>query len=92
MLVEPRKLGDVEARCSLVHIGNVEQGLHFVDREDFLVAMRPAQADEIVEQRVRQETIVTVLHDAHCAVPLGQLLAVRTEDHRQVREFRHRGA
>ena len=50
---------------------------HLLAREDFLVAVRPAQAHEVVEQRVRQEAVVAVLHDADRAVALGELLPVR---------------
>ncbi|MET3929344.1 hypothetical protein ABIE51_001231 [Lysobacter sp. OAE881] len=58
----------------------------------FLVAMRPAQAHEVVQQRVRQVTHLAVLHDVGRAGALGQLGAFGVQDHRQVREMRHGGA
>ena len=54
--------------------------------------MRPAQPHQVVQQRMRQITILAVLHHAHGAVALGQFLPVRPQDHRQVREARHRRA
>jgi hypothetical protein len=92
LLVQPRQLFEVETRGRLVHVGGVEQLDHLLAREDFLVTVRPAEAHEIVEQRVRQEAVVAVLHDADRAVTLAELLAVGPEDHRQVREARHGGA
>ena len=54
--------------------------------------MRPAQAGEVVEHRFGQVTVAVVLHYADCAMTLGELLSVVTEDHRQVRVLRHLGA
>jgi hypothetical protein len=51
--------------------------------------MRPAQACQIVEQRLGQEAILGILHHRHRAVALGQALAVGAEDHRHVGESRH---
>ena len=48
-----------------------------VEREDLLVAVRPAEAREVVEHRARRVPLVAVLADAHRAVALAQLLAVR---------------
>ena len=66
----------------------VERGDELVEREDLLVAVRPAEAREVVEHRVRRVPLVAVLGDAHRAVALGELLAVRGEHHRQVGEAR----
>ena len=41
----------VVRRGRLVHIVNVEEGDHLFAREHFLVAMRPAQAREVVVER-----------------------------------------
>jgi hypothetical protein len=58
-------------------------------RENLVVAMRPAQAREIVEHRFRQIAFVVVLHDADRAMPLRQFLAIVAKNHRQVRIARH---
>ena len=57
-------------------------------RKDLVVAMRPAEAREVVHQRLGQVAVVAVLHDAHRAMALGEALAVGAEDHRHVRELR----
>ena len=46
-------------------------------REDFLVAVRPAEAHEVVQQRLGQIALVPVLQHADRAVALGELGAVR---------------
>ena len=46
--------------------------------------MRPAQAYEIVQQRLGQIAFFAITHHADRAVALGQALAVRAEDHRHV--------
>jgi hypothetical protein len=51
--------------------------------------VRPAEASQVVEHRPRRITLLAVLADAHCAVPLAQLLAVGGEHHRQVSELGH---
>src|SRR5690606_2762473 len=92
LLVEPAELGRVHARRLGVHVLQVEQALHLLDGEDLLVAVGPAQADQVVEQRVRQVAHVAVLHDVGGAGALAELRAVLVEDHRQVRERRRLGA
>ena len=89
VLVDPGQLLEIEARGRPVGLADVEQGDHLLAREDFLVAVRPAEAHQIVQQRMRQEAVVAVLHDADRTMPLAELLAVRPEDHRQVGELRH---
>ena len=74
----------------LAHVLEVEPLDQLLAREHLLVAVRPAQAREVVHQRVGQEAVVAVLHHAHRAVALGQALAVGAEDHRHVRELRQR--
>ena len=52
LLVEPQQLLGIERRGRLVDVAHVEGRDHLVTREVFLVAMRPAEAHEIVEQRL----------------------------------------
>ena len=85
LLVGPQQLVRVQRRRRLVDVDDVEQLRHLLEREDLLVAMRPAEAPEVVEQPLRQEAVVAVLEHADRAVPLRQLRAVRTQDHRHVR-------
>ncbi len=52
--------------------------------------MRPAQAGQIIDERMRQIAGILVLHDVGRAGALGQLGALLVEDHRHVRELGHR--
>ena len=92
LLVEPAQFFDVEACGRLIHVLDLEQRHEFLARKDFLITVRPAQPRQIVQHCVRQETIIAILHHPDRAMPLGQLAAVGAEDHRQVRERRHRRA
>ncbi len=92
LLVQPAELLYVETRGGAIHVADIKQRDHVLAREDFPVAMRPAEPHEIVEQRVRQVAVVAILHHADRAVALAEFLPVRAEDHRQVRETRYRGA
>ena len=89
LLVEPAELGHVQARGLRIDVDEVEQRLHLRDREHFLVAVRPAQPHQVVQQRMRQVAGVAVLHHVGRAGALGQLGALLVEDHRQVREVRY---
>ncbi len=84
LLVGPEHLVRVERRRRLVAVLDVEQAHQLLETEDLLVAVRPAEAREVVEQRLRQEAHVAVLQHADRAVALGELRAVGAEDHRQV--------
>ncbi len=84
VLIEPKELFRVERGGRTVDIVDVEQLDHLVHREDLLIAVRPAQAHQVVEQRLRQVALLAILHDAHRPVALGQALAVVAEDHRHV--------
>ena len=81
LLVDPGEFFRVEARRRLVHVGDVEQADHLVDAKNFLVAMRPAQPNEVVEHRLGQVALLLVLADIDGAVALGQFRSVGTQDH-----------
>ena len=85
LLVGPQHLVEVQRRGGLVDVVDVEQLRHLLDRENLLVAVRPAEPSEVVEQPLGQEAVVAVLQHAHRAVALRQLGAVGAEDHRHVR-------
>ena len=57
-----------------------------------VVARRPAEEGEEVEHRLGQVALRLVLEDRRGAVALAQALLVGAEDHRHVREGRHRRA
>jgi hypothetical protein len=65
----------------------VEPFHQLVFRKDLLVAMRPAQACQVVHQRFGQVALVAVLRDAHRAMALRQPLAVGAEDHGYMRKM-----
>ena len=80
----------IELRRRVAHVREVEPFDELLAGEHLGVAVRPAQAREVVDQRLGQVAVVAVLHDADRAVALGQALAVGAEDHRHVRELGQR--
>ena len=87
--VEVFELGEIEARRRAADVVEIERLDHLLGREDLLVAVAPAQADEIVAQRVGQVAHGAVGVDAERAVALRQLGAVRPVDQRHVRHLGH---
>ena len=90
VLVQPAELVVVERGGGPVHVGDVEPRDHLRAREDLLVAVRPAEPHELVEQRLRQVPVVAKLHHPHRTMALREPLAVRAEDHRHVGVARRR--
>ena len=85
LLIQPQQLLRVEGRCRLVDIMDVERGDHLRAREHLLVAVRPAQAHEIIKECIRQVALLLVLQHAHRAVALRELGAIGSQDHGHVR-------
>ncbi len=67
----------------------IERLDHLLGRKNLLVAVAPAEADEIVAQRLGQIAHGPVGVDAERAVALRQLGAVRPVDERDVRHLGH---
>ena len=72
-----------------MHVVNAEKFQHLVNAENFLIAVCPAEAHQIIQNRWRQVAFAAVIEDVGRAVPLRQALAVVAENHRHVRKFRH---
>ena len=87
--VEVFELGEIEARRRAADLRQIESGDHLLGGENLLVAMRPAEADQIIAHRRRQIAHRPVGIDAERAVALGQLGAVRPVDQRDMRHDRH---
>ena len=63
----------------------VEPFHRLVAADDLVVAMAPAEPEQIVEQRLGQDAeLVAIGVDAERAVPLGELRAVLAVDQRHV--------
>ena len=62
--------------------------ISFGVREDLLVAVRPAEAGEIVVERLRQIAVVAIGEHRGGAVALAEAGAIETEDQRHVGEQR----
>ena len=84
LLIEPEQFLRIECGRSPVDVADVEQLDHLVDAEDLLIAVRPAEPHQIVEQGLGQIAVLPVLHDADRAVALGEPLAVRAQNHGHV--------
>ena len=77
----------VEARGRRSDALEREERRHLGERHALAVlARRPAEEREEVHERLRQEALRLELLHAGGAVPLAELLAVRAEDHPEVRE------
>ena len=61
LVVDGEELLRVELAVAPVAVLPVERGDELVEREDLLVAVRPAEAREVVEHRVRRVALVAVL-------------------------------
>jgi len=88
VIVQPVQFIGVELCCGWRDVVEIEPLAELFDRENFRIAMRPAQTGEIVDDGFGQIAVFVVLHDAHRTVALGELGAVVAEDHRQVRIIR----
>src|SRR3546814_18634909 len=86
--VEVLQLHEVEARRRLADRVEVEPFDGLLGGDDLVVAMAPAEAQQIVAQRLRQVAQVAVGVDAEGAVALRQLGPVGPVDQRTVGEGR----
>ena len=89
LVIHPFELVRIEASGRRRQPLQIEPGDELFAGEHFGIAMRPAQAREIVEDCAGQVAVVAVLHDAPRTMPLGEFLAFRRQDRRQVRIDRH---
>ena len=80
--IEVGELGCVEARRRAADARQVEPLDCLLGRDDLVVAVAPAQAQQVVAQRLGQEAHVAIGVDAQCAVPLAELGAVGSMDQR----------
>jgi len=71
--VEVFELGEIEAGGGAADAGEVERGDHLLGRKDLLVAMAPAEPDQIVAECRGQITQGAVGIDAERAMALGEL-------------------
>eukprot|EP00825_Cyclidium_porcatum_P048862 TRINITY_DN831_c0_g1_i20.p2 TRINITY_DN831_c0_g1~~TRINITY_DN831_c0_g1_i20.p2 ORF type:complete len:531 (+),score=22.41 TRINITY_DN831_c0_g1_i20:590-2182(+) len=92
MLVQPQQFFGIELGGGSGDVVEIEPFDELLARKDFVIAMRPAEAGEIIDNGFGQETFVVVLHDRNGTVALRQLGAVIAEDHRQVGVGWHFGA
>ena len=85
--VQVLELREIEARRRPSDAAEIEGLDHLLGGENFLVAVAPAEADEIVAQRDRQIAESPVGIDAERAVTLRELRAVRPMDQRDMRHL-----
>src|SRR5829696_2965697 len=87
--VEVLELSEIEPRRRAADLVEGEGVDHLVRREDLLVAVAPAEPDEVVAQRRRQIAKRAVGIDAERPVALRELRAVGTVDERDMRHLRN---
>ena len=90
--VQPVELLEVEDARRLADVVEVEGGDEFLAREDLLVAVRPPEPGEEVDQRIGVVAEFPVGRDRSRGVALGEPCPVHAEDLRQVGEARQRRA
>ena len=76
MAIQIVELGEVEARRRTANGVDVEPLDGLFGRDDLVVAMAPAEAEQIVAQRLRQISELAIRIDTERAVPFRQLCAV----------------
>ena len=87
--IEAFELGKVETRRRAPDLRQIEGCHHLLGREDFLIAVAPAQPHEIIAHSGRQISHRPVRIHAERAMPLGQFRAIRPMDERDVRHHRN---
>jgi hypothetical protein len=90
MTVQIFELLDVEARGRAAHASDVEQLDRARDRDEFLVSMAPAQAQQIVEHGFGQHPhVVAIGVHAQRAVALRKLGTIRAVNQRDMGVYRY---
>jgi hypothetical protein len=92
VVVQPGQLFRVVLRRRLAQVLQIEPFDELLAREDLGVAVRPAQARQIVEHGLGQIALVAIARDGHRAVALAHLLALLVQHGRQVGVDRHLAA
>ena len=92
LLIDPVQLVRVQSRGGCPQPFPSETGNQLLYREDFLVAVRPAEPGQVVEHRIRQVAGVQVVQRVGRFFAFGQLFAVRRQQQRQMAILRRRPA
>jgi hypothetical protein len=90
VLAQPLELCAVEYRRGQPDVGEVEVLGYLLAREDLLVSVGPAEARQVVEERLRHDPRLAKGLHARGPVALGQAILVRPEDQGDMREGRRR--
>src|SRR5581483_4011082 len=92
MRVQPEKLFRIENAGRLADIFKRELLGQLCAREYLLVAMRPAEPDEVVAERLGEIAHVAISRHRRRAVALAEARLVEAENQRHVREGRRSAA
>ena len=92
MAVEVFELGKIEPRRRAADLRQLERRDHLLGRKHLLVAVAPAEPDEVIAHGGRQIAHGPIGIDAERAVALGELGAVGPVEERDVGHRRHRPA
>ena len=88
MRVDVLQLGIVHPRRAAPDAIQVEQSNGFIAVQDLDIAMRPAEPQQVVAQRLGQIALFLELQHADRAMALGQFLAILAVDQRDMGEVR----
>src|SRR5690606_20328230 len=72
LLIQPQQLVWIECRGGFVYVLRIEEPCHLIEREHFLIAVRPTEAHEVIEQRLWKKTFVSILQHADRAMSLRE--------------------
>ena len=81
MGIKPLQLFGVKGGRCAVQAGSVEQVNQLVHGENFLISVRPAKTDQVIDQSLRQKPVLFVFDHGACPMTLGEFLPVRPEYH-----------
>ena len=62
MTIEPQQFSRIERR-RYDDVFGVKQRYHFVARKYFLMTLRPLQMNQIIHLRLRQKTLIAIIHN-----------------------------
>ena len=68
----------------------IEKFDHFLNRENFLIPMRPSQPDQIVNEGLRQIPHLLICQHRGCPMAFGETRFIRSQNHGQMGKLGHR--
>ena len=87
--IEPQQFFLVETAGRRTHVFQIKPFHKFFHAEEFVVAVGPAQARQVIQQSLWQNALAVVIDHAHGIAAFGHFLAIGIQNHRQMAVHRH---